>query len=237
MLLSHIGSLGPGFTFFFGPGFRSGFGFRLFFFVLEGRIDLDRRHGGLALRDCAFARALDLHLRALHIIARHDEDRNPIGGFEVEQVVALLVQHVGRHIAMAFDREVLGLAADQVLFDGAHHGECAGRDRAHDAAAFAMRAHTGRTFEQTRAQALARHFEQTEMADAPHLDAGPVVLQRFLQAALDRAVVALLLHVDEVDDHEAGEIAQAQLPGDFVGCFEIGLECRILDIVLARRLA
>ncbi len=74
----------------------------------------------------------------------------------------------------------------------------------------------GRAFKQARAQPLARHFEQAEMADAAHLDAGAVVLQRLLQAPFDRAVVALLLHVDEVDDDQAGKIAQAQLPGDFV---------------------
>ena len=55
------------------------------------------------------------------------------------------------------------------------------------------------------------------MADAANLDAGPVVLQRFLEAALHRPIVALFLHVDEVDDDEPREIAQAQLPGDFVG--------------------
>ena len=42
-------------------------------------------------------------------------------------------------------------------------------------------------------------------------------LQRVLQRALDGAVVALLVHVDEVDDDQAGEVAQPQLPRDFVG--------------------
>ena len=59
--------------------------------------------------------------------------------------------------------------------------------------------------------------KQAEMRDAADLDARAVVLQRFLQPALDRAVVALLVHVDEVDDDQAGEIAQAQLARDFLG--------------------
>jgi len=46
---------------------------------------------------------------------------------------------------------------------------------------------------------------------------GAVVLEGFLQPALDRAIVALLVHVDVVDDDQAGEIAQAQLPGDLLG--------------------
>ena len=75
------------------------------------------------------------------------------------------------------------------------------------------------------------------MADAADLDARPVVLQRLLQPPFDPAIVALLLHVDEVDDDQAGEVAQAQLPGDFIGGLEIGLEGGVLDIVFARRLA
>ena len=75
------------------------------------------------------------------------------------------------------------------------------------------------------------------MADPADLDARAVVLQRLLEAALDVAVVARLLHVDEVDDDEAGEVAQAQLPGDLVGRLEVGAQRGVLDVVLARRLA
>ncbi len=100
-----------------------------------------------------------------------------------------------------------------------------------------MRALRGRAFEHAGTQALARHLHQAEVADAPDLDAGAVVAQRILQPALDRAVVALLLHVDEVDDDEAGEVAQLQLAGDLVGRLEVGVERRLLDGELARRLA
>ena len=55
------------------------------------------------------------------------------------------------------------------------------------------------------------------MRDAPDLDARAVVLQRFLQPPLDRAVVAALVHVDEVDHDETREIAQAKLPRDLFG--------------------
>ena len=72
------------------------------------------------------------------------------------------------------------------------------------------------------------------MRDAADLDARAVVPQALLQPALDRAVVALLVHVDEVDDDQAGEVAQAQLPRDFLGRLEIGLERGVLDMVLAR---
>ena len=75
------------------------------------------------------------------------------------------------------------------------------------------------------------------MADAADLDAGTVVAQRFFQLSLDQPVVAPLVHVDEVDHDETGEVAQAKLPRDFLRRFEICLERGVLDIVLARGLA
>ena len=96
-------------------------------------------------------------------------------------------------------------------------------------------AFVGRAFQHARPNPLARHFHQAEMRDAAHLDACAVVLERVLETALDRAVVALLIHVDEVDHDEAGEVAQPQLPGNLVGSFQIGLEGGVLDMVLAGR--
>src|SRR6516162_9116730 len=72
------------------------------------------------------------------------------------------------------------------------------------------------------------------MRDVSDLNTRAIVPQAFLQPALDRAVVALLVHVYEVDDDQAGEIAQAQLPRDFLGGFEVGLERGVLDVMLAR---
>ena len=108
---------------------------------------------------------------------------------------------------------------------------------AHMAGAAAMRAGLHRRFQHAGADALARHLHQAEMRDAADLDARAVVLEVVLQPLLDRAVVAVLLHVDEVDDDQAGEIAQAQLARDFLGRFQIGLERRLLDRVLAGRAA
>ena len=73
------------------------------------------------------------------------------------------------------------------------------------------------------------------MRDTAKLDARPVVLQMVLEALLDRTVVAVLLHVDEVDDDQARKVAQAQLPGNFLGGFEVCVERRFLDRMLARR--
>ena len=96
---------------------------------------------------------------------------------------------------------------------------------------------TEEDFEHAGADALPGHFEQPERRDAAHLDAGAVVLQALVQLLLDGAVVPLLVHVDEVDHDQAREIAQAQLARHFLGGLEVGLERRVLDVVLAGRAA
>ena len=49
--------------------------------------------------------------------------------------------------------------------------------------------------------------------------------------------MAGLFHVDEVDDDQAGHVAQAQLARDLVRRLDIGGEGGLLDIVLAGRAA
>ena len=73
------------------------------------------------------------------------------------------------------------------------------------------------------------------MRDAADLDARAVLPQAIREFSLDRTVVALLVHVDEVDDDQAREVAQAQLPRDFLGRLHIGLERGVLDVMLAGR--
>jgi hypothetical protein len=49
----------------------------------------------------------------------------------------------------------------------------------------------------------------------------------------DLVAVRLVLHVDEVDDDDAADIAQAELAGDLAGRVEVGAEDRLLRIFLA----
>ena len=44
------------------------------------------------------------------------------------------------------------------------------------------------------------------MADMADLDARPVVAEAFLELALHSPVVAPLVHIDEVDDNQTGQI-------------------------------
>src|SRR5471032_2160342 len=95
-----------------------------------------------------------------------------------------------------------------------------------------MRADLGRMFEQRGPQPLARHLEQAEGRDAADLDARAIGAHRILHLVLDLALVAVLLHVDEVDHDQAGEVAQADLASDFLGRLEVGAQRRFLDVAL-----
>ena len=110
-------------------------------------------------------------------------------------------------------------------------------DRADTAGAGAVRADLGRMLEQARPQPLARQLEQAEGADAADLDARPVDAHRILDLVLDRRWCRDLLHVDEVDDDQAGEIAQAELAGDLLGRLDVGAQRRLLDVALLGRAA
>ncbi len=96
-----------------------------------------------------------------------------------------------------------------------------------------MRTDASGGFEHAGAQALAAHLHQAEGRDAADLDAGAIVLQRLLHRLLDLTDVRSVLHVDEVDDDEAGHVAQAQLAGDLVRGLEVGRGRGLLDVVLA----
>jgi hypothetical protein len=47
---------------------------------------------------------------------------------------------------------------------------------------------------------------------------------------LDLAAVLRLFHVDEVDDDQAAQVAQAHLARHFVGGFQVGARCGFLDV-------
>ena len=116
------------------------------------------------------------------------------------------------------------------LFDGAQNVQGGRFRRAPNAHAAAMGARFGTGFDQTGPQPLAGQFQKAEKTDPTHLNTGAVVAHGFLELPLDLSVVAPDFHVDEIDDNEPGEIAQAQLAGDFVGCLKVGSQRRLFDV-------
>ncbi|MNK87655.1 hypothetical protein D3C87_1075950 [compost metagenome] len=60
-----------------------------------------------------------------------------------------------------------------------------------------------------------------------------ITLQLFFQGAQHLALMLFIFHVDEVDDDDPAQIAQAHLPGDRGGRFEIGLEDGFFEVAMA----
>ena len=61
------------------------------------------------------------------------------------------------------------------------------------------------------------------------------MVQRIAQAGFHLALGARVFHVDEVDDDQAAQIAQAQLAGDFVGRFAVGAQRGLFDVAALGR--
>ena len=57
------------------------------------------------------------------------------------------------------------------------------------------------------------------MADRADLDARPVIAHGIFHAALDGIAVLVFFHIDEIDDDQAGQVAQTQLAAQLVGGF------------------
>src|SRR5262249_43554399 len=220
------------------------FWFDLFERLLElrGILDDDRDGGRL----CGDGPRL---LKGVRLLALLDDERqlaadrvigrDRYGDLEaVLQVIemgALVIEHIKRDLgAGPADNVVRGAALERFL-DHPQELQRDRRDRAHVAGAAAMGAFVGRTLEHAGADTLTRHFQKAEVGDAADLDAGAIVLEAILEPPLDRPVVAFFIHIDEIDDDQPGEVAQAELAGDLLGGLEVGLKRRVLDVVLAGR--
>ena len=93
----------------------------------------------------------------------------------------------------------------------------------------------GGGFQDTGAQALPAHFHQAKAGNTADLHAGAIIFQRLLHGLFDLADVGTIFHVDEIDHHQAGHVAQTQLAADLVGGFQVGLGGGFLDAIFAGR--
>ena len=157
---------------------------------------------GLGLQRVQHARAVARELRA-HVRVHADEE-----GLD-------LARRARGQLAQA----ALELDGDRLL------GE-------HDAVAVHSRARPGHDLAHALGDVLARHLDQAELGDLGGERLGAVLVERLAQRLEHRVAVARPRHVDEVDDDDAADVAQAQLVDDRLG----GLEVRARDRVLQARL-
>ena len=67
-----------------------------------------------------------------------------------------------------------------------------------------------------------------------NLDTRTILTHRFAQTVFYCTLVANRGHVDEVDNNQTTQVAQAELAGDFISGFKVGVEGGLFDIATAR---
>ena len=75
---------------------------------------------------------------------------------------------------------------------------------------------------------LARHLDQPER-DLDDVGLRAVALELLAERLLDEGAVLRVRHVDEVDDDDAADVAQAKLPHDLLDGLEVVLRSRVLE--------
>ena len=176
------------------------------------------------------AQALESVVRRLDVLVGYQDDLDLRADFELGDLGALFVQQVGgdvdRHLRVDGRRALL----ERLFLDDAQHMQGRRLDIADHARAIAARTGDVRALVERRPDALARQLHQPEPGDLAGLHPGTVVVQCLFQSLLDFALIARVLHVDEIDDDQAAEVAQAHLPSGLVGRLEIGAQRRLLDV-------
>src|ERR1017187_5037480 len=79
---------------------------------------------------------------------------------------------------------------------------------------------------------LAGHLHEAELRDVEDAGLGLVATDAFAHLLRDLLLVVAVAHVDEVDDDEAADVAEAKLAADFLRGFEIGLQDRRVQVLL-----
>ena len=167
-------------------------------------------------------------------VVRLQPDVQAITLFDLRQRAALVVEQIDGNGGRYAHGKLARPLQDAFLLNLAQNREGGRLGRPPHADATAGRTDLEARLKHARPQTLARELQQAEGADAAELNAGLIVLHRFLQAPLDLRLVARDLHVDEINDDQAGEVTQTQVAGDLLRGFEVGAQRRLLDVPLAR---
>src|SRR6185437_11101469 len=188
-----------------------------------GRLRRQERLGGLK-RVHLLAAINDERLLTAHSRIGDHREGDLEAVLEVTQMAALVIEYIKRNVGPGAHDKIVRGAPHQDLFEPAQELQCDRGYRADMSGAAALRAGLGRTLKDAGTNSLARHFQQPEMRNPSDLDTRAVLPQAVRELALHRTIVALLVHVDEIDDDQAGKVAQAELTRDFPGSLQIGLK-------------
>ena len=96
---------------------------------------------------------------------------------------------------------------------------------------FAIKTRLTQTLYQALAHSFSRHFDEPKLAYLEDIRLCLVLGKRLLERVIDLLAVRGAFHVDEVDDDDPADIANAQLISNFAHGLEIDLQNRFLERV------
>ena len=100
----------------------------------------------------------------------------------------------------------------------------------HDAAPAAVRTRGGERLDQAGAEPFTGQLHQPQRRHLRHLVPGTVTGQRLGQPSQHQVTVRFEHHVDEIDDHDAADVAQPELPHDLLGGLQVVPGHRLLEV-------
>src|SRR5215469_13746805 len=160
-------------------------------------------------------------------------DRPPHLGLELAQGGGFLVQEAIHDVLMG-EYQQLTAGELSALSHNLAKDLVAHRFRSADEAApLAAWTRLAQQVFQTLAGALAGHLHQPQRREADDVGLGAVTGESAFERGEHRAPVRLVAHVDEVDDDDAAEISQPQLPRDAHRRLEIRAEDGLHEVAVA----
>ena len=211
---------------------------RLLVVLFRRHVDhLVRRLLQVVLIEFVVTQADDAVLRRLEMDVRNQQDADLVAQLDRLNILALLVEQEGSdihgHLCMDGRRVVL----HGFLFEDAEDVQGRRFGAADVASAGTAWARDVTCLGQGWAETLTGELHQAESADFAGLDARAIQAQAIAHAVFNLALIALVFHVDEVDDDQPAKVAQAQLARNFLGRFEVRLEGGFFDVGTASRAA
>ena len=128
--------------------------------------------------------------------------------FQLGKRGTFLVQNIKCHLWVNKDGDILASLSGGFLFDNPQHLQGRRIDRTHPACPQTMRTGLRYRLDQRRAQTLAGHFQQAKMRDRADLNTCPVMAQGIFQAFFHRVLVTVFIHINEINNNQAGQVAQ-----------------------------
>src|SRR6185437_6789313 len=154
-------------------------------------------------------------------------------GLELTEARRLGLEQPLDHVRMRQDQKLAGGFVCALAQDLAEDLVADGLGRLHEATSLTRPAGLAEQVLETLARALAGHLHQTERRETHYVALRAVAGEGVLERTEHLAAMRLIVHVDEVDDDDAAEVAQTQLPADAGRRLEIGAERGFLQVAVA----